>query len=94
MIGESSGVTTLINNERITRENQVRSENKKPEQAQEAVAGNFSDVTSFSSEALALARNVVPAEGSAAQGQVERQDQSQEKMQGQESSARFLDIRV
>ncbi|MGB3224437.1 MAG: hypothetical protein WBB23_16675 [Desulforhopalus sp.] len=94
MIGESSGVTTLINNERITRENQVRSEDKKPEQAQEAVAGNFSDVTSFSSEALALSRNVVPAEGSAAQGQVERQDQSQGKMQGQESSARFLDIRV
>jgi hypothetical protein len=94
MIGESSGVTTLINNERITRENQVRSENKKPDQAQEALAGNFSDVTSFSSEALALARNVVPAGGSAAQGQVEKQVQSPEKMQGQKSSAKFLDIRV
>lgn len=94
MIGESSGVTTLINNERITRENQVRSENKKPDQAQQELAGNFSDVTSFSSEALALARNVVPVGGSAAQGQVEKQDQSQERMQGRESSARFLDIRV
>ena len=92
MIGESSGVTTLINNERITRENQVRSENKKPAQAQEAVTGNFSDVTSFSSEALALARNVVPAAGSAAQGQVEQQDQGQGKEQN--NTAKFLNIRV
>ncbi len=94
MIGEPSSVTTLINNERITRENQVRSENKKPEQSQEALVGNFSDVTSFSSEALALARNIVPTGGSAAQGQVEKQDQSQEKTQGQKRTARFLDIRV
>lgn len=92
MIGESSGVTTLINNERITRENQVRSENKKPEQAEEAMTGNFSDVTSFSSEALALARNVVPVGGSAAQGQVEQQDQGQGKEQ--KNTAKFLDIRV
>lgn len=95
MIGESSGVTTLINNERITRENQAGSGNKKPEKAQEALAGNFSDVTSFSSEALALARKVVPAGGSAAQGHIEKQDESQEKMQAQQkSSAKFLDIRV
>lgn len=94
MIGEPSSVTTLINNERITRENQVRSENKKPGQTQEALTGNFSDVTSFSSEALALARNVVPAGGSAAQGQIEKQDQGQEKMQEQKKSSRFLDIRV
>jgi hypothetical protein len=92
MIGESSGVTTLINNERITRENQVRSENKNPDQAQEALAGNFSDVTSFSSEALALAKSVVPAGGSAAQGQVEQQDQGQGKEQ--KNTAKFLDIRV
>ena len=36
MIGESSGVTTLINNERIQRENQVRPESKVPEQNEEA----------------------------------------------------------
>ncbi len=92
MIGESSGVTTLINNERIYRENQVRPESKAPEQGEEAPEGNISDVTSFSSEALALARNVVPASGSAEHGQVEQQGRGQEKSQS--STAKFLDIRV
>jgi hypothetical protein len=95
MIGESSGVTTLINNERIYRENQLRSENKASDQGEEtlaASAGNFSDVTSFSSEALALAGKVVPVGGSAAEGKLEQQDQDQKRSEN--STAGLLDIRV
>jgi len=93
MIGESSGVTTLINNERITRENQVGPENsKKTDQSEEALEGKFSDVTSFSSEALALAKNVVPVGGTAEQEQAESQGFSQQNIQN--TTSRFLDIRV
>lgn len=93
MIGESSGVTTLINNERINRENQVRPESKAPEQGKDAAAANFSDVTSFSSEALALSKNVAPVSGSAKQQQVEQQSQGQDGSKNT-TTARFLDIRV
>jgi hypothetical protein len=92
MIGESSGVTTLINSERLYRENQLRPEGKASDQDEEALAGNISDVTSFSAEALALAQNVVPVSGSSEQGQVERQGRGQEESAS--STARFLDIRV
>jgi len=92
MIGEASGVTTLINNERIQRENQVSSENCLSQRGEEVRDKNFSDVTSFSSEALALAKNVTPAEGNAEHDQIEQQNQDQEKIQN--STARFLDIRV
>lgn len=89
MIGEASGVTTLINNERIQRENQVSSEGRFSEQGEELGEQNFSDVTSFSAEALALAKNVVPV-ASAEEGQLEQQGQDKT----QNSTARFLDIRV
>ncbi len=92
MIGEASGVTTLINNERIQRENQVSSGRREPDQGEKELAENVSDVTSFSSEALALAKNVIPVSGSAAENQVEQQANGQEKTQN--SAARFLDIRV
>ncbi|MCP4343613.1 MAG: hypothetical protein GY799_33235 [Desulfobulbaceae bacterium] len=90
MIGEASGVTTLINNERIQRENQVSSESRSSDQGEELGEQNFSDVTSFSAEALALAKNVVPVGGSAEEGQLEQQGQDQT----QNSTARLLDIRV
>jgi hypothetical protein len=90
MIGEASGVTTLINNERIQRENQVSSESRSSDQGEEIGEQNFSDVTSFSAEALALAKNVVPAGGSAEEGQLEQQGQDKT----QNSTARFLDIRA
>ena len=90
MIGEASGVTTLINNERLQRENQVSSENRFSDQEEEVREQNFSDVTSFSAEALALAKNVVPVGGSTEEGQFE--NQGHEK--NQNSTARFLDIRV
>ena len=92
MIGEASGVTTLINNERIQREKQVSSESRFSDQGEELGEQNFSDVTSFSAEALALAKNVVPVEGNVEEGQLEQQNQGREK--NQNSTARFLDIRV
>ncbi len=92
MIGEASNVTTLINNERIYRENQVKPESKELDQGEEAVALRGDDVTSFSSEALALARKVTPVNGSAEDGQVEQQGRGQEK--SQDTTSRFLDIRV
>ncbi len=94
MIGESSGVTTLINNERISRENQPGPKSKSPDQGEEVPVGNISDVTSFSSEALALARTVLPAGGSASEGQVEQQDRGQEQKNNRNNLAGFLDIRV
>lgn len=92
MIGESSGVPTLINNERINRENQVRSENSSTSAEEEPLAGNFSDVTTFSSEALALARNVTAAGGNQEEQQLESQDGGQ--AQNQSNGPRRLDIRV
>ena len=92
MIGESSGITTLINNERIQRENQGSSERRIPVQDEELSEQKISDVTSFSSEGLALAKKVVPVGGSYEQGQIEQQDQGQNKSVN--STARFLDIRV
>ena len=90
MIGEASGVTSLINNERLQRENQVNSESRFSDQEEEVREQNFSDVTSFTAEALALAKSVVPVGGSTAEGQLE--NQGHEK--NQNSTARFLDIRV
>lgn len=92
MIGEASGVTTLINNERIQRENQVNAESSLSQRGEEVRDQNFSDVTSFSSEALALAKNVTPTEGTAEHDQLEQQNQDEEKIQN--STATFLDIRV
>ncbi len=92
MIGEASGVTTLINNERIQRENQVNAESSLSQRGADVRDQYFSDVTSFSPEALALSKNVTPAGGTADNDQVEQQNDNQEKIQN--STARFLDIRV
>lgn len=92
MIGESGGMTTLINNERIHRGNQGSSERRIPVQDEELSKQKNPDVTSFSSEGLALAKKLVPVGGSPEQGQIEQQDQGQNKSLN--STARFLDIRV
>jgi hypothetical protein len=92
MIGESSGVTTLLNNERIQRENQISPESKAPPQGEDVAAANFSDVTSFSAEALALSQKVLPAGGNPEQDQVEQQDTGREK--SREYPPGFLDIRA
>ncbi len=92
MIGESSGVTTLINNERISRENQVQSEKGVSEKSAEIPQQKSSDVTSFSAEALALSRKVVPAGDTLEDGQVSQPGRGQEEKHN--SPPRSLDIRV
>jgi hypothetical protein len=92
MIGESSGVSTLINNERIYRENQAQSERGQEEKVAENLERTFSDITSFSPEALALSRNAVPPGESVELRQVESQGRGQGE--GQKGMATSLDIRV
>lgn len=60
MVVETSGLTTLINNERAVREN-GGAENRRPENEGE-VSGQSApaDTVSLSAEAIALARNVPP----------------------------------
>ena len=91
MIGESSGVPTLINNERIARENQVRSETRE-DSGDDGLEQSYTDVTSFSPQALALARNIAPAEASAEENQTQSQGRGQDGAGN--SAARFLDIRI
>jgi hypothetical protein len=91
MIGESSGVTTLINNERISRENQVQSEKGVAEKSAEIPQQKFSDVTSFSAEALVLSKRVVPAGDTLEDGQVSQPGRGQEE--NHNSPARSLDKR-
>jgi hypothetical protein len=92
MLGESNGVTTLLNYERIQRDNQAGAKSKVPVVDEEHRTGDFSDVTSFSPEALALARNVAPVSSTAEQSQPEQQSGEEERQQN--STAGFLDIRV
>ena len=90
MIGESSNISTLINSERISRENQIRPGGGQEEE--DSLQQSFADVASFSPQALALARKVAPTGASAEQ----EQTQSQGRQQGAGSglSARLLDIRI
>lgn len=93
MIGESSGVSTLLNNERISRENQVQSDDGTPlAREEENQERTVSDVAQFSAEALALSREVVAAGQSSEQGQIEPQGRGQEGEPGIPESS--LDIRV
>jgi hypothetical protein len=90
MIGESSNISTLVNSERISRENQIRPGGGQEEE--DSKQQSYADVASFSPQALALARNVAPTGASAEQ----EQTQSQGRQQGADSglSARLLDIRI
>lgn len=91
MIGESSGVSTFVNNERIIRDNPVQG-GRKQNTFEENAEQNFADVTSFSPQALALARNVAPP-GEAAELE---NTEPQGRGQGETPTlpAKSLDIRV
>jgi|GEM_PF-2270890 len=92
MVGEANGVKAHVNNERIQRENQVGPKSKVPEADGEQLAAHSSDVTTFTPEALALARNVAPVSGTAEQSQLEQRNTGQEK--GRNSTARLVDIQA
>lgn len=82
MIGEPGGVAVQINSERVGRETSVQSDRlqqeKEPEVEQQQ---EFSDVTSFSAEALALSRNVTAASGNAEQQGAEPGGQTPQQAQ-------------
>ncbi len=67
MIGETGAVTVQINSDRVNRESSVQTDrlqqNKESEVEQQPQ--EFSDVTSFSAEALALSREVTAPSGNA-----------------------------
>lgn len=91
MIGEASGVTTLINSERVARENLLRPGTRQ-DNGEEGLEQRYADVTSFSPQALALARNVAPTAATAEEGQTPTQGQGQENRQS--TVAGYLDIRI
>lgn len=65
MVGEIGAATVQINSDRVSRESSVQTDrlqqNKESEVEQQAQG--FSDVTSFSAEALALSRQVIATSG-------------------------------
>lgn len=98
MIGESGGVTTLVYQEQVSRENQIQRDQGSARETEETSNNQVAtDVASFSSEALQLARTAVSAvEGPEA---VDVDQQSQDvappvNPEGGSSPAQYLDIRV
>lgn len=92
MVGESSGVSTLLNSERISRENPAPIGDGQSGDQQENQERVVSDIATFSAEALALSRQVVAAGESAEQGSVESQGRGQEPEPG--AAVPSIDIRV
>lgn len=83
MIGETGAVTVQINSERVNRESSVQPDRlqQNTESEVEQQPQEFSDVTSFSAEALALSRQVTEASGSAEQQGTEPSGQNQQEAQ-------------
>ena len=96
MIGESGGVTTLIYQEQVNRENQIqrgRSENQETEE--NSVRQSTSDVTSFSQKGLELARSAVTAVQASPEATVQNEPQGQQALQARGSlTAQYLDIQA
>lgn len=94
MFGETGAVTAQINSEKITRDSsvQVDRQEQNRESEVEQQPQEFSDVTSFSAEGLALARSVTAASGSAEQQEAEPSGQNQQEVQG--TALQSVNIRV
>jgi len=92
MIGETGAVTVQINSERVNRESSVQPDKlqQNEESEVEQQPQEFSDVTSFSAEALALSRQVTAASGSVEQQGAEPSGQNQQEAQ----SAPFRSVDV
>jgi hypothetical protein len=78
MIGESSGVATLLNNERVYKEALVENEQPAVAAREESADKVVSEVVQFSAEAIALSKEVV------AVGEGSEQDATQPEGRGQE----------
>ena len=93
MIGEATNVSTLLNNERVYKNDQVQKEQKDSEQADEARQQAVTDTTSFSSQAQALSRGVVAAGETPDEQRAEAQGRQQET-NAADDTGRSVDIRV
>lgn len=100
MIGESGGVSTLVYQEQISRENQIQRDQDGAREVEESSNNQAAaDVTSFSAEALELAQAAVSAVENPQEASIDqRSDDSQPQPPAQEGGgsdpAQFLDIRV
>jgi len=92
MIGESGSVSTLINSEKLYRENLTSGNGRQAKDSGSPEAQSFADSVSISPRAIALARNVPPAGESSESGsgtETERQPETAES-----SRPGNIDIRV
>jgi len=99
MIGESGGVTSLVYQEQVARENQIQKDQagrqETEEQGRRQVSG---DVTSFSSEGLELARTAVTGTQEAPEAELAQKPQEEvvvpERQASSSSFAQYLDIQA
>jgi hypothetical protein len=68
MIGETGGIPTRVNSERVYRESSSDEVKRREKDADLSRQDAFADSVSFSAEAIALAKNVPPG-GEAAEGE-------------------------
>lgn len=99
MIGESGGVTTLIYQEQVARENQIQRDQAARQGSEEKSSRQGStDVTSFSAEGLELARAAVTATQAPPEAELEQKPQEEQVVPASQtngfSSAQYLDIRA
>jgi len=99
MILESSGPTTLIQQELVARENQIqRDQAARQEPEEQSSRQGTGDVTSFSSEGLELARTAVTATQAAPEADLEQKPQEEQVVPVSQtngsSPAQYLDIQA
>lgn len=93
MIGESSGITTLLNNERIYRQSQAESVTPGESEEQTSTSGVVTDEVTFSAEAVALRQQVASTSETPEENVVEPQGREQEEP-APPPDRNVLDIRV
>ena len=99
MIGESGGVTTLIYQEQVARENQIqRNQAARQETDEQSSRQGSTDVASFSAEGLELARTAVTATQESPEAALEQKSQEDQVVPVNQASvsspAQLLDIQV
>jgi hypothetical protein len=99
MVGESSGITTLVYQEQVSRENQIQRDqdvSRETEDSNVSSSQGTADVASFSSAALELARTAVSSVEEAPQAEVDQQSQQSQPASssggGGSEPAQYLNI--
>ena len=96
---ESTGVTSLINQEQVARENQIqRDQTARQEPEEQSNRQGSADVTSFSSEGLELARTAVTETQAAPEADLQQKPQEEQVVPVSQtrgsSPAQYLDIQA